>query len=135
MRIAFASSDGRNIDQHFGNAQQFYFFDIGPHFSTPYGKVVMGRANSPHDQKLMSRVNAVDGCTLVYSIQIGAPAAAKLVARRIQPIKAKAEQTIEEAIVELQAVLSQESPPPWLRLAAGLNAPVASYHCSSQELD
>ena len=134
MRVAFASSDGRRIDQHFGAAQQFYFFDIGPNFSTPYGKVVMSRSKDDRERTLASRVNAVDGCTLVYSVQIGTPAAAKLVARHVQPMKAKPEQTIDEAILELQAVLSKDRPPPWLRLAAGIEAPAASF-CDTDEND
>ena len=123
MRIAFASNNGHNVNEHFGSAKQFFFFEVGPNFATPYGKVVVGWAKNDHDHKLMSRVNAVEGCTLMYCAQIGGPAAAKLVARHIHPMRARPEQTIESAISELQQVLSKPRLPPWLRIAAGLKAP------------
>jgi nitrogen fixation protein NifX len=123
MRIAFASNDGKNINEHFGSTKQFFFFDVGPDFATPYGKAVVGWAKDDHEHKLMSRVNAVDGSTLMYCAQIGGPAAAKLVARHIHPLKARPEQTIESAISELQQALSKPRLPPWLRIAAGLKAP------------
>lgn len=123
MRVGFASNDGHNINEHFGSASQFYFFDVGPSHATPYGKVVVGWAKTDHERKLMNRVNAVEGCTLVYCAQIGGPAAARLVARHIHPLRARNEQTIDGAISELQHVLSQERIPPWLRIAAGLNTP------------
>lgn len=123
MRIAFASNDGHHINEHFGNAKLFFFFDVGPNSAVPDGKAVVGWANDDAERKLTSRVNAVEGCTLVYCAQIGGPAAARLVARHVQPLKARAEQTIESAISELQQVLSKSRPPPWLRIAAGLKSP------------
>ncbi len=123
MRVGFASNDGHNINEHFGSASQFYFFDVGAAHATPYGKVVVGWAKTDHERKLMNRVNAVDGCTLVYCVQIGGPAAAKLVARHIHPLRAKPDQTIDNAIAELQQVLSRDRIPPWLRIAARINAP------------
>jgi nitrogen fixation protein NifX len=123
MRIAFASNDGHNINEHFGSTKEFFFFDVGPDRVTAYGKVVVGWAKNDHDHKLMSRVNAVEGCTLVYCAQIGGPAAAKLVARHIHPLKARPEQTIQSVLSGLQQVLSKQRIPPWLRIAAGLKAP------------
>jgi nitrogen fixation protein NifX len=122
MRIAFASSDGRSINQHFGMAERFYIWDVGPDYAREIGKVVPGKRATAHDDKLVSRTDAVDGCSIVYLIQIGGPAAAKLVARHIQPIKAKLNTPIPEAISELQQVL-KVNPPPWLRKAASLAVP------------
>lgn len=126
MRVAFASSDGHYIDEHFGNTKQLFFFDVGPNTAVPDGKAVVGWAKSDAERKLSSRVNAVDGCTLVYCAQIGGPAAAKLLGRHVQPLRARPQQTIESAIAELQQVLSKRRPPPWLRIAAGLGPPEVS---------
>jgi nitrogen fixation protein NifX len=126
MRIAFASSDGRAVNQHFGMAQRFYIWDVGPEHAREIGKVAPAKANMDHDDKLVSRTDAVDGCTIVYSVQIGGPAAAKLVGRHIQPLKARDNTPISDAISELQRVL-QGNPPAWLRKAAGLATPEMEY--------
>jgi nitrogen fixation protein NifX len=59
-----------------------------------------------------------DGITIgiVYTVQVGGPAAAKLVAQRIHPLKTGAELPISDAIARLQTVL-RGTPPPWLRKA------------------
>jgi nitrogen fixation protein NifX len=49
-------------------------------------------------------------------MQIGGPAAAKLVARKIHPMKTNEEVPVAEIVGKLQAVL-QRNPPPWLRKA------------------
>ena len=43
-----------------------------------------------------ARANAIAGCAIVYTVQVGGPAAAKLVARRIHPMKTVTEIAIAE---------------------------------------
>jgi nitrogen fixation protein NifX len=52
-------------------------------------------------------------------MQIGGPAAAKLVARHIHPLKTATEAPIAELITKLQQIL-QGRPPPWLSKAMGV---------------
>jgi nitrogen fixation protein NifX len=131
MRIAFASSDGRAIDQHFGAAERFYLWEIGPERAESVGSVVLAASGEEREDKIIARADALDGCTMVYTTQIGGPAAAKLVGRRIHPSKASKNTPIADAIAELQSVL-RGRPPPWLRKAAGLAAP--NLECAA-ELD
>ena len=131
MRIAFASSDGRAIDQHFGAAERFYLWEIGPERAEAVGRVVLVASGEEREDKIIARADALDGCTMVYTTQIGGPAAAKLVGRRIHPSKASENKPIADAIAELQNVL-RGRPPPWLRKAAGLAAPSIEY---AEELD
>jgi nitrogen fixation protein NifX len=49
-------------------------------------------------------------------MQIGGPAAAKLVARKIHPMKTTSETPVAEIVGKLQEVL-RGNPPPWLRKA------------------
>jgi nitrogen fixation protein NifX len=49
-------------------------------------------------------------------MQIGGPAAAKLVAQKIHPMKTNVEVSLPETVARLQEVL-QGNPPPWLRKA------------------
>ena len=106
MRVAFTSSDGKRVDEHFGQATHFHVWEVGPHSADfvemvgafggagrthghPVDHVVgLGAAASTDEEdRIRARADAVEGCTLVYTEAIGGPAAAKLVARRIHPLK------------------------------------------------
>jgi nitrogen fixation protein NifX len=121
MRIAFASSDGKVVDQHFGAAERFYLWDIGPERAEAVGRVVLGADDEEREDKIVARATALNGCTMVYTTQIGGPAAAKLVGRHIHPTKTAPNTPIADAIAQLQSVL-RGKPPPWLRKAAGMTS-------------
>lgn len=143
MRVAFTSTDGSRVDEHFGQATHFHVWDVGAdraefveivgsfggqsrtHGHGPDHVVGLGAgAAADEDDRIAARANAIAGCALVYTMQIGGPAAAKLVARRIHPMKTGGEVPIAWAIEKLQEVL-RGRPPPWLRKAMGL-APEAA---------
>lgn len=116
MRIAFTSSDGAKVDQHFGMATSFHLWEVGPKEAKPLGTVTALTTAGDEEDRISARANAIAGCTLVYTLQIGGPAAAKLVARKIHPMKTQEEVQVSEVIEKLQQVL-QGTPPPWLRKA------------------
>jgi len=115
MKVAFASADGVVIDQHFGMAPSYFIWDVGPR-TAEFLSAVSPIGTGDEEDKTTARANAIDGCTIVYTVQIGGPAAAKLIARRIHPLKTQAAVPISEAIDKLQEVL-RGTPPPWLRRA------------------
>jgi nitrogen fixation protein NifX len=116
MRVAFTTTDGRTIDQHFGHAAHFHVWEVGPDAAAFVERVsAITRADDEEDQT-SARANAIAGCAIVYTVAIGGPAAAKLVARRIHPMKTNVEVPVEEIVAKLQAVL-RGNPPPWLRKA------------------
>jgi nitrogen fixation protein NifX len=119
MKIAFASSDGSAVDRHFGLAEAFYLWEIDPERAVCIGRVDCGVNDDDQEDKINSRVNSLEGCTLVYSLQIGGPAAAKLVARHIHPLKTATEAPVAELATKLQQIL-QGRPPPWLSKAMGV---------------
>jgi nitrogen fixation protein NifX len=158
MRVAFTSTDGKAIDEHFGQATHFHLYEIvadkaeflgivgafggqgkthghGPDHVPGLGLGAGGpggpsyprppQQDTDEDDRIKARADAIEGCTLVYTVQIGGPAAAKLVARRIHPMKTGAEVPIEAAVAKLQEVL-RGKPPPWLRKAMGLPPEPAS---------
>jgi nitrogen fixation protein NifX len=124
MKIAFTSTDGRNIDQHFGTSAHFYVWDVGPESAELVGKVTALASSNDEEDRIAARASAIADCAVVYTVQIGGPAAAKLVSRRIHPMKTGKEMAIGEVVGKLQEVL-RGSPPPWLRKAMGLAAPAA----------
>ena len=118
MKVAFASTDKIHIDEHFGHAEEFYIWNIGPEAADFAGVVqVRDESEAGHsDDKIEARSAALADCALVYVAEIGGPAAARLVAKRIHPLKSKDHEPITEVVTKLQEVL-KGNPPPWLRKA------------------
>ena len=124
MRVAFTSTTGETIDLHFGHAGHFFLWEVGPDEAAPIGRVEALTTGRDEEDGTAARAAAIDGCAIVYTQQIGGPAAAKLVARRIHPMKTQAAVPVAEVVAKLQEVL-RGRPPPWLRKAMGL-APAAA---------
>lgn len=118
MKVAFASTDKIHIDEHFGQAEQFYLWDIGPE-TAAFAGIVQVRAETEaghSDDKIEARAAALADCALVYVAEIGGPAAARLVAKKIHPLKSKDREPIAAIVEKLQEVL-RNNPPPWLQKA------------------
>jgi nitrogen fixation protein NifX len=118
MKVAFASTDKMHIDEHFGQADVFYLWDVSPD-EAAFSGVVQVRAESEaghSDDKIEARAAALVDCALVYVAEIGGPAAARLVAKKIHPLKSKEQEPIADVVAKLQEVL-RNNPPPWLRKA------------------
>jgi nitrogen fixation protein NifX len=113
MRVAFTSSSGESIDLHFGKADHFFVWEVGPDVAAPVGRVE-ALAVGDEEDRTAARASAIAGCAIVYTQQIGGPAAAKLVSRRIHPLKTGEPLAVEAAVARLQEVL-RGRPPPWLR--------------------
>lgn len=119
MKVAFASTDKVHVDEHFGHAEAFYIWEIGPDHAAFSGVIqVQSEADAPghSDDKIEARGAALADCALVYVGEIGGPAAARLVAKKIHPIRSKEREPISVVVAKLQQVL-QGNPPPWLRKA------------------
>jgi len=118
MKVAFASTDKIHIDEHFGQAEVFYLWEVGPEAAAFCGVVqVKAESEAGHsDDKIEARSSALSDCALVYVAEIGGPAAARLVAKKIHPVKSREQEPIAAVIEKLQEVL-RNNPPPWLRKA------------------
>jgi len=116
MKVAFTSSTGETIDQHFGQCQDFRIWEIGPDEARQVATISGISAEGDEEDRITARGNALADCAIVCTMQIGGPAAAKLVARRIHPMKTESELPVAEMIARLQGVL-RGNPPPWLRKA------------------
>ena len=116
MKVAFTSSSGDIIDQHFGQCQNFYIWDINPDAASQAGVICGITTEGDEEDRISARANALSDCAIVYTMQIGGPAAAKLVARKIHPMKTNTEMPVAEIVGKLQEVL-RGNPPPWLKKA------------------
>lgn len=127
MKVAFATTDGQNVDEHFGRAGMFaiYEFTDGSfhfvemrRFSDGMDKTVTEtRDRGPqHDNAVQDKVDKLADCKLVYLTEIGGPSAARLVKKGIMPMKVQEPVPIETALNQLGDTI-RKSPPPWLRKA------------------
>ncbi len=116
MKVAFTSTTGEMIDQHFGMSDSFKVWEIGPDEAHYVETVAVGAHGDDEEDKIAARAEVLRECAIVYTMQIGGPAAAKLVARKIHPMKTNAAVPVSEVVSKLQEVL-RGNPPPWLRKA------------------
>jgi nitrogen fixation protein NifX len=116
MKVAFASTDKIHVDQHFGRAEQFYIWEVGMQDAEFTGVVQVKTEGDDEADRIEARCAGLADCALVYVAEIGGPAAARLVAKKIHPIKSKEQEPITQVVAKLQEVL-RGSPPPWLRKA------------------
>ena len=116
MKVAFASTDKIHVDEHFGQAKEFYLWEIGPDQAEFTGILQVNEGDGHADDRIEARSSALADCALVYVGQIGGPAAARLVAKKIHPLKSKDAEPLAAVVEKLQKVM-QGNPPPWLRKA------------------
>ena len=116
MKVAFTTKTGEIIDQHFGMAEDFKVWEIGPEEAHFLEAVTVRTHEEDEEDKIAARAEILKDCAIVYTMQIGGPAAAKLVARKIHPMKTNTEVPVAEIVGKLQDVL-KGNPPPWLRKA------------------
>ena len=127
MKIAFATTDGNNVDEHFGRAGMFAIYEITESgyrfvemrkFADGVDQAIvntrdLGRA---HEEAVQGKVERLADCKLIYLTEIGGPSAARLVKKGIMPMKVKEIVSIEGALKQLAETI-KKTPPPWLRKA------------------
>ena len=127
MRIAFATTDGINVDEHFGRAGMFAIYRLTREgyslvelrrFSEGRDKAVEESRDMKeiHDDRVQSKVDRLSDCKIVYLTDIGGPSAARLIRKGMLPIKVKEAVSIEESLSMLLETV-KKSPPPWLAKA------------------
>ena len=123
MKIAFATEDLKHIDAHFGWAKHIAVYDVTPddiHFVTTH-EFTGNLKEDGNEDKLGSKLDAIDDCAILYVAAIGGSGAARVVARKIHPIKVSEPEAIDDVLLRLQKVLCG-TPPPWLRKAMNKGA-------------
>jgi nitrogen fixation protein NifX len=116
MKIAFTTSNGTMIDLHFGQCESFQIWEIGPEEAGFLESVSVGPHGGDEEDRIAARAQLLSDCAIVYTMQIGGPAAAKLVAQKIHPMKTNSAVSLPDTVAKLQEVL-KNNPPPWLRKA------------------
>ncbi|MEA5490018.1 MULTISPECIES: nitrogen fixation protein NifX [Pseudanabaena] len=119
MKVAFTTSDRIHINAHFGWAKEIDVYEVSTE-GYQFVDTLSFKGDLKEDgneDKLVPKIEALAGCTIVYVSAIGGSAAARLIRKRITPIKARSEEEeIAEVLGKLVLTL-QGNPPPWLRKA------------------
>ncbi len=87
MKVAFCTSTGLEVDQNFSQTNSYTIWDIGPHDSSYVHTIFPPEGIFACDDKIAARAEAIRECAIIYSREINGPSVAKLVARKIHPIK------------------------------------------------
>lgn len=117
LKLAFASSDRELVDQHFGSSRSFVIYGVNPEQSQLLSVIEFGDlAQDGNEDKLVNKMELLDGCVAVYCRACGASAVRQLLAKNIQPVKVAEDARIEHLIEEFQTEL-KEGPSSWLAKA------------------
>lgn len=123
LRVAFASSDRRQVDQHFGAASAFaiYVVEAGASALVEVAQF-METAMDGHEGKLAAKIELLADCGAVYCQAVGASAVQQLLAKGIQPVKVPEGTAIEALIGVLQQAL-RDGPQGWIAQALARGRP------------
>ena len=127
MKVAFATTDGCLVDEHFGRAGRFSIMDFTSEGYIPLPDLVFAEGRDSavegtrgqgdaHDNAIEQKVERLRDCRLVYMTAIGGPSAARMARLGIMPVKVPERTVIVEAAEKLMDQI-RTAPPPWLRLA------------------
>ena len=117
IKVAFASTDLKHVNQHFGASQSFALYAVDRDKAQLIEVVQFGRlAMDGNEDKLAAKIKALEGCVAVYAQAVGASAAGQLKSRGIQPVKVCADAGVQDLLESLQEQL-RLGPAAWLAQA------------------
>jgi nitrogen fixation protein NifX len=105
LRVAFATNDSKNIDAHFGSAKEFQTYSIS---KDDYKLEAIIKIETKNTDKTISLLSGMD---IVYFLDIGPTAAAKIINSKIFPIKYKEIVSIENELKKLKIMLNSKPAP------------------------
>lgn len=124
VKVAFASTDLKQVNQHFGAAEAFAIYTVDMERSELIEVVQFGElAMDGNEDKLAAKIAALDGCIAVYAQAVGASAVAQLNAQGIQPVKVTPGASVPDLLESLRDQL-REGPSAWLARALDARRPV-----------
>ncbi|MEW8345466.1 MAG: NifB/NifX family molybdenum-iron cluster-binding protein [Candidatus Thiodiazotropha sp.] len=135
LKVAFATSDMKHVDQHFGAAQSFAIYALDQEQVCFVEAMEFGKHNMDgNEDKLVAKIEALDGCIAVYSQAVGASAINQLKAKGIQPVKISPGAPISGLLASLQDELRQ-GPGSWLARAIQHATPADPARFDEMEAD
>lgn len=122
LKVAFATSDIKQVNQHFGSARSFAVYAVNMNQATLLEVTQFGTLTQDgNEDKLAVKLRALDGCAIVYSQAVGSSAVQQLLRMHVQPMRVDPGTRINELISALQDDM-REGPSDWL-------AKIMARHC------
>ena len=117
LKVAFASTDMKSVNQHFGSASSFAVYAVDMDEVKLLEVAQFGHlAQDGNEDKLAAKIAMLAGCSAVYSQACGASAVRQLIAKGIQPVRVEADTRISTLISALQQEM-RAGPSAWLAKA------------------
>jgi len=135
MKVAFASSDRKVVDQHFGSACSFVIYGVDTERSQLLTISEFAELSTTEtEDKLIGKLALLEGCIAVYCRACGASAVRQLLELGVQPVKVTEGAKIEELITSLKQEL-QEGASSWLAKAIQRNRRLADGPFDAMDAD
>ncbi|MFZ2268976.1 MAG: NifB/NifX family molybdenum-iron cluster-binding protein [Azonexus sp.] len=107
IKVAFATTDRLRVNQHFGAAEAFAIYEVTPDKATLVGIGEFAEeAMDGNEDKLIAKVDFLEGCAAVYVMAVGASAIKKLMAKGIQPIRTAEVDAVDELLTEISKAMT-----------------------------
>lgn len=117
IKVAFATTDMKAVNQHFGAAEGFAVYAVNPDGAHLVEVAQFGQLGMDgNEDKLAGKIAALDGCAAVYSNAVGASAITQLKTAGIQPVKVNPGAAITELLDSLREELAA-GPSAWVARA------------------
>jgi len=117
LKIAFASSDSKTVNQHFGSAKSFAVFEVTPERADQVEVNEFGMlAQDGNEDKLEVKMGILEGCTAVYCQAAGPSAIKRLMTIGVQPVKVSEGSVIKDLLADIQQEM-KNGPSGWLAKA------------------
>lgn len=108
IKVAFASTDRLRVNQHFGAAEGFAIYEVTPDKATLVGVGEFAEESMDgNEDKLIAKVDFLEGCAAVYVMAIGASAIKKLMAKGIQPIRINEVDAVDDLLAEISKAMTE----------------------------
>jgi nitrogen fixation protein NifX len=108
IRVAFATNNKSDLNEHFGSAKFFSIYDISKNNFTLVDNLAIVSKDTD------KTISLLEGVHIVYFLNIGPTAAAKIINKGIFPIKYKEDVAIKEELEKLIKMLNT-NPPPFIK--------------------
>lgn len=118
MKVGIATQELTRIDAALGAARHLMLFEVSAEGIANLGIASFEPAGRPggHHERLAPRLEALEGCALVFVADVGPDGEGALASRHITPLRRFAGKPIADALDAVQNGLRRNSSR-WLRLA------------------
>jgi nitrogen fixation protein NifX len=102
MKVAFASSDYHHVDQHFGATPRLVVYGVKEDDVTLLRVVDFSVLPGHQQEKLTSRISALEDCVTLYCVAIGETVFRQLLQVGVRAVRVPADTTIVGLLQEIQ---------------------------------